>query len=92
METTALKPYIVPDGEQVDPFDTRSTDLKASSLRPGHVLMTDDELGTPCFAIDHRVAATRGSGAIAFLAEDLEAGGWKRISVHANKTVKVLAR
>lgn len=94
--TTArkLRPYIVPDGETVDSFDTRSVEVVARNLREGMVLM-DAELGTPAAAIDHRVSATRNSGGIAFLVEDLDGSSrahWYRAEIHRNATVRVLAR
>ena len=84
---------ILKDGEidTLDLFATGYTLIKASSLKPGHVLM-DAELEVPGAVIDHRIAAPRGSGAVAFLVADLDRGGWTQIQIHANAQVKVLAR
>lgn len=84
-------PVILADNEAVDPFATKATEIKATSLKPGHVLM-DPELGTPAAMIDHRIPATRGAGTVAYLVNDLDRGGWTKIEIHANKSVSVLAR
>lgn len=76
--------------DTLDPFATDSTDLKATSLREGMVVM-DRELGTPLLWLDHRVRAARNSGSVAFLVHDLETGRIETHHFHENTHVKVLA-
>lgn len=76
--------------DHLDPFATDSTDVKATSLREGMVIM-DRELGTPALWLDHRVRAPRGSGAVAWLAHDLETGRIETQQFHENHRINVLA-
>lgn len=76
--------------DHLDPFETKSTDLKATSLREGMVIM-DRELGTPLLWLDHRVRAARGSGQVAWLAHDLETSRIETHTFHENHRINVLA-
>jgi hypothetical protein len=76
--------------DNLDPFVTDSTDIKATSLREGMVIM-DPALGTPLLWLDHRVRAARGSGQVAWLAHDLETGRFETHAFHENHRINVLA-
>ena len=67
-----------------------TTTIKATSLKAGMVLV--DDLDLPAAALDHRMPATRGAGQVAWLAENLDEGGWYRQTFHQNADVKVVAK
>jgi hypothetical protein len=64
--------------------------VTGSQLRAGMVVL-DDVLGTPAVGLDHRVRATPKSGAVAFLVNDFDGGGWRHMEFHARSAFKVVA-
>lgn len=76
--------------DHLDPFATDSTDLKATSLREGMVVM-DPQLGTPLLWLDHRTRSARGSGQVTWHAHDLDTGRFEQHNFHQNHRVNVLA-
>lgn len=69
----ALRPLTLEDALGVDPLDSFETvKVLTAALRPG-MLLVDDELGTPCFVLDHRIGA--GAGMVRWLAENLDGPG-----------------
>ena len=88
---TSTAAYIHPEDADIDILSQPpTTTLKASSLRPGHVLI-DPVLCCPIAVIDHRVRAQRGSGSIAYLIIDLDRGGWRTVKFHENARITVMA-
>lgn len=89
--TTAPAAYIHPEGADIDTLaEVPTTTVKASALKPGMVLV--DDLDCPVAVIDHRVRATRGTGDVAYLINDLERGGWRTQRLGANSQITVMAR
>lgn len=89
--TTTRRPaYIAPEGSDIDSLtEVPATTLKATSLRPGMVLL-DPEFGTPAAVIDHRIGTSRGT--VTYLVNDLDTGGWTQARFHEHAQVKVQAR
>jgi hypothetical protein len=88
---TSTAAYVLPETADIDILSQpATTTLKASSLRPGHVLV--DDLGCPAAVIDHRVRAQRGTGAVAYLTNDLDRGGWRTVTFGPNSRITVMAR
>lgn len=79
---------------QVNDLDILSTPttvkVQASKLRECMVL-TDPELGTPLYWVDHRVRATRNSGQAEFMAHNLETGHLETIRIGGSVKVSVVA-
>ena len=99
METNTartLRPII--DDAPIDCLDTfEAVEVLGRNLRPGMMIL--DELDTVCIVLDHKVPATRNSGCVAFLAENIDpstrhaAGNrWSRHELHRNATFRVAAR
>lgn len=75
---------------EIDPLtEVPVTTVTASKLREGMVLV--DEFDMPAAVIDHRMRATRNSGAVKFMLLDVETGGHIEHAFHANGTVRVAA-
>lgn len=98
METTHLRPLILPDdGEALDPLATFETmDLPAHKLRPGMVIVDrDDPIGFAAGIVDHRQRMTgpgaRRSGGVQFLVWVTDEG-LKSVGFHANTPVRVAVR
>lgn len=88
METSA---YILPEGADIDALSTpAATTVKATSLRPGMVLL--DELGCPAAIVDQCVgSAGPRTGATSYLVARIGAYGWTTETIHNNKMVEVMA-
>lgn len=88
----ADRPLILPEGETVDDLDQFDyTMIRADKLKPGMILV-DPDLHTPVYAIDHRNRAKPRSGAVKWLVEDLENGGWREQDFGRNTEVPVATR
>lgn len=89
--TTSRTAKIHHDFTAVDTLSTPDTiQVKGSALRAGMILV--DDLGCPAVALDHKVRAPRNSGAVAFLVNDLDVGGWSEHLFHANRSFPVVAK